>query len=93
MVCSRFSAWSNTMLAGDSKTSPVTSSVVPGDIVLIEAGDLVPADGRVLTSATLEVQEAALTGESAPVAKDAVSVLPARPHWAIGSTWFSRTRR
>jgi P-type Ca2+ transporter type 2C len=45
--------------------------VVPGDIVQVEAGDLVPADGRILRSATLEVQEAALTGESAPVAKDA----------------------
>jgi Ca2+-transporting ATPase len=43
--------------------------LVPGDIVLLEAGDVVPADGRILASATLEVQEAALTGESAPVAK------------------------
>jgi len=43
--------------------------LVPGDIVLLEAGDVVPADGRILSSATLEVQEAALTGESAPVAK------------------------
>ncbi|HTR70141.1 MAG TPA: cation-translocating P-type ATPase [Mycobacteriales bacterium] len=43
--------------------------LVPGDIVLLEAGDVVPADGRILTSATLEVQEAALTGESAPVSK------------------------
>jgi len=46
--------------------------LVPGDIVLVEAGDVVPADGRILRSATLEVQEAALTGESAPVAKDAL---------------------
>jgi Ca2+-transporting ATPase len=45
--------------------------LVPGDIVHLEAGDLVPADGRILRSATLETQEAALTGESAPVAKDA----------------------
>ena len=44
--------------------------LVPGDVVLLEAGDLVPADGRIFTSATLELQEAALTGESAPVAKD-----------------------
>ena len=44
--------------------------VVPGDVVSVEAGDLVPADGRIVTSATLEVAEAALTGESAPVAKD-----------------------
>ena len=44
---------------------------MPGDIVLLEAGDVVPADGRIESSATLEVQEAALTGESAPIAKDA----------------------
>jgi Ca2+-transporting ATPase len=44
--------------------------LVPGDLVLVEAGDLVPADGRIVTSASLEVQEAALTGESAPVPKD-----------------------
>jgi Ca2+-transporting ATPase len=49
--------------------------LVPGDIVHLEAGDLVPADGRIMRSATLETQEAALTGESAPVAKDA-GVLP-----------------
>jgi P-type Ca2+ transporter type 2C len=47
---------------------------VPGDVVLLEAGDVVPADGRILSSATLEVQEAALTGESAPIAKDRVTL-------------------
>jgi P-type Ca2+ transporter type 2C len=47
-----------------------STKVVPGDVVLLEAGDVVPADGRILSSATLEVQEAALTGESAPIAKD-----------------------
>jgi Ca2+-transporting ATPase len=43
--------------------------VVPGDVVRLEAGDIVPADGRIASSATLETQEAALTGESAPISK------------------------
>jgi P-type Ca2+ transporter type 2C len=47
-----------------------STNLVPGDVVLVEAGDVVPADGRIVSSASLEVQEAALTGESAPVAKD-----------------------
>ena len=51
-----------------------STKLVPGDVVLLEAGDVVPADGRIMTSATLELQEAALTGESAPVAKDATAL-------------------
>ena len=43
--------------------------LVPGDIVSFEAGDKIPADGRLLVAATLEIEEAALTGESTPVAK------------------------
>jgi P-type Ca2+ transporter type 2C len=43
--------------------------LVPGDVVLVEAGNRVPADGRVCVAATLEIEEAALTGESLPVGK------------------------
>ncbi len=49
--------------------------VVPGDVVQVEAGDLIPADGRVLRAATCESAEAALTGESAPVGKDAAALV------------------
>ena len=49
--------------------------LVPGDVVSFEAGDKIPADGRLLVAATLEIEEAALTGESTPVSK---SVDPVR---------------
>src|SRR3954467_8610764 len=48
--------------------------LVPGDIVHIEAGDLVPADGRIVRAATLEIDESALTGESLPVPKQIETV-------------------
>ncbi len=47
----------------------VSTDLVPGDIVLLEAGAVVPADARLLESANLQTQEAALTGESQPIDK------------------------
>ena len=55
---------------GQVQLIPATD-IVPGDVIDVEAGDIIPADGRILHSATLEAQEAALTGESAPIPKGA----------------------
>ena len=50
--------------------------LVPGDVVVLASGDRVPADGQILESAALVINEAILTGESVPVSKDARSVIP-----------------
>ena len=46
-----------------------SEQLVPGDIVILDAGSKIPADGRILSSQTLEVDESSLTGESCPVPK------------------------
>src|SRR5699024_8628015 len=53
-----------------------TPNLVPGDIVELEAGDLVPADARILSASNLKADESAMTGESVPVAKKDIDSLP-----------------
>ena len=60
---------------GEVRSIPA-EELVPGDIIALEMGDLVPADARVLSDHLLQVDEASLTGESVPVKKDADVVLP-----------------
>ncbi|MFH0971277.1 MAG: cation-translocating P-type ATPase [Candidatus Micrarchaeota archaeon] len=55
-----------------------TSDLVPGDIIIINEGDKIPADARLVESHNLEVEEASLTGESSPVEKKADVILDAK---------------
>ena len=57
-------------------------NLVPGDIVLMEAGNVVPADGRLFVTATMEIEEAALTGESVATLKDTAAI--DKPEVALG---------
>ncbi|WP_139492039.1 calcium-translocating P-type ATPase, SERCA-type [Brevibacillus dissolubilis] len=63
---------------GEQEVVPA-SALVPGDIVLLEAGDRVPADLRILSASRLEVEESALTGESVPVSKTEKVITPKNP--------------
>ena len=58
---------------GVRKSIPA-AEVVPGDIILIEEGDTIPADARLIQSIALQTAEAALTGESLPVSKDTLPI-------------------
>ncbi|HET9439460.1 MAG TPA: HAD-IC family P-type ATPase [Longimicrobiales bacterium] len=66
-----------TVLRGGERLDVAATSLVPGDVILIEAGQAVPADARLITAHELRTNEAPLTGESLPVDKDAACVLPA----------------
>jgi P-type Ca2+ transporter type 2C len=58
---------------GRRRSIPATE-VIPGDIILIEEGDTIPADARLVQSTALQTAEAALTGESLPVSKDTLPI-------------------
>ena len=59
-----------TILRDGQPQRTAAANLVPGDIILIEEGDTIPADGRLISTVSLQAAEASLTGESLPVAKD-----------------------
>jgi Ca2+-transporting ATPase len=64
----------STVIRDGERQRVPADEIVPGDVVLIEAGDRVPADARVVEEANLHTDEAPLTGESMPVPKDARAI-------------------
>jgi P-type Ca2+ transporter type 2C len=83
---------------GGRKIEIAADQLVPGDIALLEAGDRVPADGRLVVAASLAIDESALTGESQPVEKqaqalaDANAPLAERTNMAYLNTLVTRGR-
>jgi Ca2+-transporting ATPase len=75
---------------GERRSLPATS-IVPGDIIVIEEGDTIPADGRLVESTALQTAEAALTGESLPVTKDTTAISDDVPLADRHNTVFSGT--
>lgn len=67
----QMAAATSKVLRGGKLITVPSEELVAGDVVVLEAGDAVPADGRILESASLKIEEAALTGESVPVTKTA----------------------
>lgn len=67
---------STTVLRNGKENDMPSNELVPGDIILLEAGDRISADARLLEIANIKVDEAPLTGESIPISKDVVALPP-----------------
>lgn len=61
-----------------------STNIVPGDILILEAGNYIPADCRLISSYNLKVEESSLTGETVPILKDANIIL--RDNISLGDT-------
>ncbi len=66
----RMSSPHSKVLRGGQVTEITSTEIVPGDIVILDTGDIIPADLRLIEAVNMQVQEAALTGESVPVEKN-----------------------
>ena len=62
------------VMRGGERVEILASEVVPGDLLVLEAGDLIAADGRIVESFSLKVNESALTGESSAVEKNSLPI-------------------
>ncbi|MGC3998399.1 MAG: cation-transporting P-type ATPase [Anaeromyxobacter sp.] len=94
----RMAAPEATVLRGGAEARIAAREVVPGDVVLLRAGDKVPADARLLEAVSLQADEAPLTGESVPVEKrvgdlpDAEVPVPDRLNTVHGGTAITHGR-
>ena len=70
----QMAATHSNVIRDGARRSISATEVVPGDIILVEEGDTIPADARLIQSTALQTAEAALTGESLPVSKDTLPI-------------------
>lgn len=70
----QMSATHSNVIREGAPASILAAELVPGDIILVADGDIIPADARLIQSTTLQAVEAALTGESLPVSKDTAAI-------------------
>jgi Ca2+-transporting ATPase len=87
----RMTAGNATVVRDGTQQSIAAVEVVPGDLVLIEEGNTVPADARLIEAVALQTAEAALTGESLPVSKDAATIAHEAPLGDQSNMIFSGT--
>jgi Ca2+-transporting ATPase len=85
------SAADATIIRGGERRRIPASDIVAGDVILIEEGDTIPADGRLIESTALQTAEAALTGESLPVTKDTAAIAEEVPLGDRDNMVFSGT--
>jgi Ca2+-transporting ATPase len=82
-----------TVLRDGTEVKVAAKELVPGDVILLHTGDRVPADARLLEAINLQVEEAALTGESVPVEKHVSPLENGDLPSATAGTWSTRARR
>lgn len=80
-----------TVIRGGEKEETDAKQIVPGDIIVLETGDKVPADARLFEVVNLQIQEAALTGESRPVSKNTKELPEKTPVADMKNMVFSST--
>lgn len=80
------------VIRDDKKVEIASKDVVPGDILLLEAGDLVVADGRILENYSLKVNESSLTGESEAVEKTQDIINKTEVALGDQKTWYFQVR-
>ena len=92
LALKRFAETSATVLRDGKELVVPDTEVMPGDIIVLQEGEKVSADARIIFANTLKIDEASLTGESEPVTKINLYCQPTILELRIRKIWYSRVR-